>query len=381
MKRIPIKPRDNWRGIVEEQGLTFHTIDDTPYWHEAAYYQLSAKEVDDLEAAGNELHRICLEAAEKVIKKGLWERFKIPLAAVPLIEKSWKEDAFSLYGRFDLAYDPSSSPHPKMLEYNADTPTSLLEAAVIQWFWMQDLFKDADQFNSLHEKLIEQWKKLPGAQSKTVHFACVREHLEDEQTVFYLQDLCHQAGFETRRLFMDEIGWSAAQKRFAGVDNEPIDILFKLYPWEWMAREKFGVNIGASSCAMIEPAWKMILSNKSILPYLWELYPEHPNLLPAYFSDSGKLPGSSYVVKPVFGREGGNVKIISQGETLAESSGVYGAEGFIVQKRGPVPKFDGLHPVFGVWIAGGEACGLGVREDKSLITGNTSLFTPHIFYP
>jgi glutathionylspermidine synthase len=36
-----------------------------------------------------------------------------------------------LYGRFDLAYRGDGP--PKLLEYNADTPTALFEAAVVQW--------------------------------------------------------------------------------------------------------------------------------------------------------------------------------------------------------------------------------------------------------
>ena len=44
---------------------------------------------------------------------------------------------------------------PRLLEYNADTPTALLEASVAQWFWLQDCFPTADQFNSIHERLID----------------------------------------------------------------------------------------------------------------------------------------------------------------------------------------------------------------------------------
>lgn len=35
----------------------------------------------------------------------------------------------------------------------------------------------------------------------------------------------------------------------------------------------------------IEPAWKLVLGNKAILPLLWEMFPDHKNLLPAYFID------------------------------------------------------------------------------------------------
>ena len=47
------------------------------------------------------------------------------------IAASWKRRDASLYGRFDLRYDGQGP--AKLLEYNADTPTSLFETAVFQW--------------------------------------------------------------------------------------------------------------------------------------------------------------------------------------------------------------------------------------------------------
>ena len=64
-----------------------------------------------------------------------------------------------------------------------------------------------------------------------------------------------------------------------------------------------------------EPFWKLILGNKALLPLLWQMYPNHENLLPAYFDDPkseltavGKEDEFSklkhFVSKPLFGREG-----------------------------------------------------------------------------
>jgi glutathionylspermidine synthase len=63
-----------------------------------------------------------------VIERGWWSRLRLPEAAIPAILRSWERDDFSLYGRFDLAFDGRSA--PRLLEYNADTPTALLEASV-----------------------------------------------------------------------------------------------------------------------------------------------------------------------------------------------------------------------------------------------------------
>ena len=201
MQRHRCIPRPDWPGKVESLGFTYHTHETGPYWDESACYELNAREVEALEQAATSLHRLCIEAAEVVITQGWWHRLGIPEVAVPNILASWERDDFSLYGRFDLAYDGCAP--PKMLEYNADTPTALIEAAVVQWFWLQELHPQADQFNSLHERLIEAWRRWAGG---TIHFSGVKDSPEDEQTVLYLRDTCEQAGVKTRPVYIDDIG-------------------------------------------------------------------------------------------------------------------------------------------------------------------------------
>ncbi|HSZ87188.1 MAG TPA: glutathionylspermidine synthase family protein, partial [Puia sp.] len=126
----------------------------------------------------------------------------------------------------------------------------------------------------------------------------------------------------------------------------------------------------------IEPAWKMILSNKAILPILWELYPHHPNLLPAYFEENNM---EEFVKKPILSREGANISIISNGRTIESTEGEYGKEGFIYQEYFPLPVFNGNnYPLIGSWIIGQEPAGIGIRESNQLITDNISRFIPHL---
>jgi glutathionylspermidine synthase len=380
MQRIATSPRPNWPARVEEVGLTFHTPNGVPYWNESAYYQLSSREVDALEKAGNDVHELCCEATRHILEKDWFARLAIPTDAIPVILNSWERDDFSLYGRFDFAYDGTQP--PKLLEYNADTPTALVEAAVAQWFWLQDTFKNADQFNSIHEKLIAAWKHLAPRVPERVHLGGVKEHFEDAQTVLYIQDTCHQAGLATEQLFIEDVGWDSTRKKFVDLQEREVTHYFKLFPWEWMWDSEFAEQLKLETTQFIEPPWKMLLSNKALLPVLWELFPDHPNLLPAFDGDEAraavKLNGS-YVRKPKLSREGANVRVVSGGRSLAETSGDYGEEGFIYQALAPLPQFDGNHAVCGVWIVKHEACGLGIREDNTLVTGNLSRFVPHIF--
>lgn len=82
--------------------------------------------------------------------------------------------------------------------------------------------------------------------------------------------------------------------------------------------------------------------------------------------------------KPIFSREGANIELIKYGMVLEKSEGEYGKEGYIYQKLVDIPQFGGNYPVLGSWIIGGEACGMGIRENSSRITDNVSHLVPHI---
>jgi len=375
MRRTLITPRPDWQRKVEERGLAWHSSDQV-YWNESACYEFTAKEVDLLEAATNELEKMTLEAAQYIIDHRLYARMGIPENAVPLIETSWEAEPPSLYGRFDLAYDGRNP--PKLLEYNADTPTSLLEAAVVQWYWLEDVFPKRDQFNSIHERLVALWKELaPYLPDATIHF-CSMDDVEDGMTVTYLEDTARQAGLKTSAFPIAEVGWDG--RAFVGPDNQPLGAVFKLYPWEWMVHEEFGRHLATAPTLWIEPAWKMLLSNKGILPVLWQLFPRHPYLLEASFDGPGLM--MSWVRKPLLGREGANITLHRPGQDL-ETGGDYGEEGFIYQALAPITEFDGAYPVLGSWVIGHEegnsAAGMGVREADTPIITNLSRFVPHVF--
>lgn len=376
MKRYKIEPRKNWQEKVEEIGFGFHSLD-AAYWDESAFYEISARETETLETATAELWELCLQAVQHVIDEKQYSRFHIPEWFVPHLENSWNEDAPAIYGRFDFTFRNTV---PKLLEFNADTPTSLFESSVVQWYWLQDRFPASDQFNSIHEKLVACWGYLKEyLHDGLLHFTCTRDNLEDLTTTEYLRDCAIQAGLGTRFLYMDEIGWDNRSLEFVDDLNFGIRNIFKLYPYEWLVHEEFGRNLlqDKNKAYWIEPSWKMLLSNKAILPVLWELNPGHPNLLESYFEyDNFKL-GLNYAKKPLLSREGQNISLVDWGSAIAETTGEYGTEGFIYQELCPLPDFEGKHPVVGSWVIGQEPAGIGIRESDTLITDNLSRFVPH----
>jgi glutathionylspermidine synthase len=374
VRRVESEPRRGWQAKVEELGLTFHTPGD-PYWYESAHYVLSADEVDTLERATNRLHEMCIAAAGHVIEKKRFDDLGIPPFARDLIVRSWEADTPSIYGRFDLAYDGEGP--PKLLEYNADTPTALYEAAVVQWKWLEELHPGKDQFNSIHERLIATWKELkPYLKGEPLYFASL-DDAEDIVTSSYLRDCASQGGISTDQLFVAKIGWDHRRRLFVDEAERPMQSVFKLYPWEWMLDEEFAPFLVTDEATQwIEPAWKILLSSKGILPILWELYPNDPNLLEAYL-DRGENRLREYAKKPLFSREGANVTLYDDRGPLAASEGDYGKEGFIYQALARLPEFDGQRAVIGSWIVGQEAAGIGIRESAGPITDNRSRFVPH----
>jgi glutathionylspermidine synthase len=389
MQRHVCAPRANLPARIEETGFTFATIDGEPYWDERAFYAFSLAQIEaDLEDPSTELYRLCLEAAGRIIADdALLRRLDVPARAWPLIRRSWERREPSLYGRFDFSYDGYGP--AKLLEFNADTPTALFEAAVFQWQWLEDqiaagvLADGCDQFNGLHEALIDRLRAVAaGVTAGPLHLAADTRSGEDAGLIAYLADCALQAGLQPQTLDLTQIG-RRDDGPFVDLAHRPIHVVFKLYPWEWMFQDAFAATPSMQATRFIEPPWKAVLSNKGLLPILWELAPGHPNLLETWFEDDPRAArlGDRYVQKPLLSREGSGVRIVDGLWSIGSTAGPYGCGRFIRQAEAPLPVFDGQYPVIGSWIIGDRACGIGIREDTTAITKNTSRFIPHVILP
>ena len=201
--------------------------------------------------------------------------------------------------------------------------------------------------------------------------------IEDRGTLAYIEDCAGQAGLATKALDMGDIGLH--RSTFVDRSGRAVRHLFKLYAWEWMFADPFGNLPAISTTRFVEPPWKMILSNKGMLALLWEMAPEHPNLLPCYFEDDAVAARlRRYARKPLYSREGADIELVRPGGCLAGISDGYGAEGFVRQELSLLPQFDGRYPVIGCWVVGDEPAGMGLREEASPITTNRACFVPHV---
>jgi glutathionylspermidine synthase len=343
MQRISSAPRAGWRDIVRDQALSYAETDVPDAlrrWDESAYYELTMAEVRALESATEELHELCLAAARHVVTNARYAEFGIPQWAAATVRQSLLSGAPSLYSCLDLWYDGTSP--PKLLEYHAETPPALVEAAICQWYWLEQTRPHQDQWNQLHERLVNAWHTVSGRLGeKSVH--CGWSQLDpsgaDRVVIGYLAETARQAGLSVRVLPMHAIGWDGA--RFVDDQGEPIQTCFKLYPWGWMVREPYGPLALAETAEVnwLEPAWKLLLASPALYRLLWELNPGHPNLVPAVPDQPQEVP--------------------------------------------PLPQFDGQSVAVSSWIvtdaAGrGRAAGVGFRESTGPAMAGYARFLPHI---
>lgn len=322
MQRLAVEPCHDWRDRAEATGFRFHDGDGQPLWREDAAYRFTAPDIDILGDAAQRLEEMCLELVDDTVSAGDYAAFGLSDLACGLIEDSWRRHDKNLLGRLDLAWDGHDA--PTLLGYAADAPAGLFEASLVQAEWHDSYCNHCDQFNGIHEMLIEAWKHF-GLWGHRVHVTCSRDRESERSAGDYLRETARQAGLETGFLHIDELRWNG--KRFADLAARPITVLCKALPWPDLLDSPVAASLRSSGMRMIEPAWKMLLTQKAMLPLLQQKFPDHENLPP---------PGMAVTL----------------------------------------PDFDGHAPVLGLWLVASRPCGLGICERQE---NGADRFVPHMF--
>ena len=374
--------------FLEQMGFSWHTDKDGSSYIADELVCVSASEANAYYKAANELYDMYVAAAQNVIDNNRFAELGIPFSLVDAIKMSWDNDVhWHLYGRFDLAGGLDKR-GIKLIEFNADTPTSLFEAAILQWALLkQNNLNEQEQFNSIYESLMDNFKRLITLEESVegfeeyykgwkILFSSLAND-EDALTTRLLEHIAREAGFETAFAYIDEVEFSVDGVFKDGVNYE---YLFKLIPWESIAIEEGELAVLLTQvmknqkAIILNPAYTLLFQSKGILKVLWELYPNHPLLLET--SDK-PLQGKKCVKKPLFGREGANVAIIeANGQVSFETAGDYGNEKFIYQEFCEFNECKNELYQAGVFFAH-EGCGLGFRKG-GLVLDNFAKFVGHI---
>ena len=385
MRRTTSRERPGWRDKAAAEGFVFHSPDGKGYWREDARFEFTLAQIErDIEAPTAEIDAMLLDIVPDLLADELYLlRLGFDRNHWDWIAESWRRRDPSVYGRYDLAYDGQGP--AKLLEAQVDTPTTLYEAAVWQWGWLEDMMASgelpahADQFNSLHDKVIAGMAAaLDRGLGPRLHLLCVGGHAEDLSNAAYVEDCAKQAGLATVLMPIADMGWDPGVG-FVDPAARSVASAWKLYPWEFLLREPYAEMLPHAATRWIEPPWKALLSTKALLPALWAKHPGHPNLLAAFHEGDPRCAGlgGDYVRKPIFGREGANVEIVQGGRRIHAQGGPHGDEPFVRQARAGLFRSPSGHAVLGSWIANGEPAGLGIRESVGPVTGDDARFVPH----
>lgn len=389
MKLKKIEPLDN--GYLESIGFGWHTDLDGSRYISNELVSITQDEAEAFYEATNELYDMYVAAAEYVINNDLFHELGIPFNLVDTIKSSWENDVhWHLYGRFDLAGGIDGKPI-KLIEFNADTPTSLFETAIIQWAMLKfNNLDEAAQFNDVYEALVENFKRLITLEEDTsrfdeyyegwkILFSSIAGSVEDENTTRLLESAARDAGFECDFAFVDEVSFDDENGIFWNGQNW--EYWFKLIPWEMIAIDESDLaliikNIIKNQKAIIlNPAYTLLFQSKGIMKILWDLYPNHPLLLESSFEP---LNGKKQVKKPFLAREGANVSIInSDGSIEIQNDGEYANGKFLYQEFADFAKDENGNSYQAGMFFAFEGCALGFRKGKDIID-NYSKFVGHI---
>ncbi|MCR2123567.1 glutathionylspermidine synthase family protein [Campylobacter upsaliensis] len=376
------------KNYLESIGFSWHTDEDGSDYLDNRFICVSKNEANAYYEAANELYDMFIAAAQNVIDNDRFDELGIPFNLIDAIKMSWENEVhWHLYGRFDFAggLDGKSI---KLIEFNADTPTSLFESAILQWAMLkQNNLDEHLQFNDIYESLMDNFKRLITLDESVeefeehyrgwkILFSSVAGNKEEELTTKLLAHIAKDAGFECDFAYVDEVEFGEEGIFKNGVNYE---YWFKLIPWEEIAIEEGELAMLLTQimrnqkAIILNPAYTLLFQSKGILKILWELYPNHPLLLESSYEP---LQGKDFVRKPMFGREGANISIVKDDVKLQENIGPYGNNKMIYQQYYELNSNENEYYQAGVFFAY-EGCGLGFRKG-GLIIDNASKFVGHI---
>lgn len=288
----------------------------------------------------------------------------------------------------------------KVYEYNCDSASCYMEVGKVQGKWLQhnEVKGGVDAGDKLFKKLVKAWKKceIDGL----VH---VLQDNDPEETyhALFMKSAIEAAGY-TCELIQ---GLDSLRKTKSGdvidENGNTLRWIWKTWAWETALDDLRFADVITNEInetttettnannhdlplnladvllndhiMVFEPLWTLIPSNKAILPVLWRMFPNHPYLLNADYALNDELKDNGYVSKPIVGRCGANIQLVSSdSKTLAEKTGYFDDRPMIYQQLFTLPKIDKQYVQISTFTAQGHYAGCGIRVDSSMIIGKDS---------
>lgn len=322
-----------------------------------------------------------------------FDALKIPVPLRPLL--TVKQNLFSYFARMDLIDDGKNV---KLLEVNSDTPVGMVEASIGNRIICSEHGIQSPNF--LEASAKSSWNMILDEfhipNYEVIYFASYEWHKEDTQTVHWMMNKCphfYKEYVDIESVIVDEEGVFTQE-------GKPIRYLYRLYPLEFLLEETFGeqmiYHLQNNAIQFINPPASFLTQVKSFYAWIWKQFEENTEVfseeekemiqkhfLPTYFSPERFVKNNnSYVAKPIFGREGGGIEIISSNnESIKDETEYYASQTKVYQMYHEMPNvtvgtWDGPYTgkmLVGSHLIGGKPCGLFLRAGEK-ITGNLSMF-------
>ncbi|WP_045524522.1 glutathionylspermidine synthase family protein [Neobacillus niacini] len=311
----------------------------------------------------------------------------------------------SVISRFDFAL---TSNGVKMLEFNSDTPTFIVECFKINGEVCSEFgYRNP---NANQERLLASGitkavlESVMGHESPNVVFTAHSDHMEDWNTTVYLSQLCK---VKNQIIPMSEL--RITDEALLDSNGVPIDILYRqTYPLEHLLEDRdpnTGDLVGIEllqlakdrKISIVNPVSAFLLQPKTIQCLIWglaekeEFYTKDEQdwiktfMLPTYLEADAFTGTAAYVQKPSFGREGDTITIwdLQTNVDAQNPLQTYKNELPVYQSYVPLPVvsletekgLEELSMVFGSFLIAGKPSSIGIRAGGK-ITGNESYFLP-----
>ncbi|SFS33111.1 glutathionylspermidine synthase family protein [Marininema halotolerans] len=335
------------------------------------------------------------------------------LQELGLPEATWKavrvgmnhENAVTLIGRFDFAMTDVGL---KMLEFNSDTPTGIVEAFYVNQrvctAWSVPSPNEGEDLR-LKEAFTNYLSRLrqQGKQVDQVVFSSLGWHEEDAGTTRYLME---QSGVHAQFIPLDELRVSGDRLYTSNEDPSGVDVWYRLHALEILAEEteqdgyptgKHVLDLIAhEKLSLINPPSAFIAQTKALQALIWNLYEAkvflteeecetvRKYMLPTYLYNAFK-GRTAYVVKPIFGREGGGVLLCDEDGNVHHRDGEKNdwEQSMIWQERVSMEEVEAEtlagtfrgQRLWGSFLIDGKASAILARLDGP-ITGNLAFYQP-----
>jgi glutathionylspermidine synthase len=371
---------------LRELGMLAPNQEGAPWWVTDAAYVIDAGLVERVFAAASGIQQRCYAAVEAIVTSGDYSYFGINgMAMRTAIARSWAAKDSPLHGRMDFSFAPDGT--PMLLDYEADSPFGLAEASHVQWAWFE-AWQAADgqasdsQENLIHETFTAHLPRaaLPprfaiavgGATLPDGRPADTGERFDAE----FIAEMATAAGLQPRLCSIGQIGWDPDAKCFTDDTDAALQMLLKIYPWDWMEDEPNVDVLPECRTRVLPGAWTRLLADKTMMALLWHQAPGAPNLLPTFLDRPAE---GAMVAKPRRGWDGEHVYLPGQAPGAVPEAEM---GPLLYQAHCPLPVFASaegpVHANLSVWMVGGTPAGIAFRESRGPVTGPAARFVPHI---